>query len=116
MGWTNGVSRHMFAPSFGTKRGKWRVRRMEFGIFPVFRGLDGKLQVQHRIPFPSEEDAMRAGEVFAGVLGGAVAYSRVTDTETGTAEDGVIIGRFGVMAEDATSETMAGLDLPSAAE
>jgi hypothetical protein len=84
-----------------------RVRRVEYGIFPVFRGLDGKLEVQNRIPFPSAEDAMRAGEVFAGVLGGAVAFSRAFDRETGTAEDGVIIGRYGVMAQDAASEPEA---------
>lgn len=92
------------------------MRRVEYGIFPVFRGLDGKLEVQHRIPFPSAEDAMRAGEVFAGVLGGAVAFSRVFDREAGTAEDGVIIGRYGVMAQDAAGETEAYHHQRSAAE
>jgi hypothetical protein len=49
--------------------------------------------------FPSEEDARRAAEIFAEVLGGAVAFSRVVDRESGLAEDGVIIAKFGVMAE-----------------
>jgi hypothetical protein len=33
------------------------------------------------------------------MLGGAVAYSRVVDREAGTAENGIVIGRFGVFAE-----------------
>jgi hypothetical protein len=76
----------------------------EFGVFPVFRGLDGRLAVQPEIIFPSEDDAKRAAEVFAGVLGGAVAYSRMTDQETGLVEDGVIIGKYGVMAEGAADD------------
>jgi hypothetical protein len=75
------------------------ARAAEYGVFPVFRGLDGQLAVQPEMMFPSEEDARRAAEVFAGVLGGAVAFSRVTDQETGAVEEGVIIGRYGVMAE-----------------
>jgi hypothetical protein len=75
------------------------MRSTEFGILPVFRGLDGALQVQRPIKFPTEQDALRAGEVFADVLGGAVAYSRVVDREAGTSENGVIIGRFGAMRE-----------------
>jgi hypothetical protein len=59
---------------------------------------------------------MRAGEVFAGVLGGAVAYSRVYDREAGSAEDGVIIGRFGVMAQDAAGESETYRHRRSAAE
>jgi hypothetical protein len=92
------------------------VRQVEYGIIPVFRGLDGKLQVQHRIPFPSAEDALRAGEVFAGVLGGAVAYSRAVDAEAATAEDGVIIGRFGAMAENTATEPAVYYERRSAAE
>ncbi|MFI5015409.1 MAG: hypothetical protein ACHQAY_23995 [Hyphomicrobiales bacterium] len=76
------------------------ARTAEFGVFPVFRGLDGHLAVQPEVPFPSEDDAKRAAEVFAGVLGGAVAFSRVTDRATGEVEDGVIIGRYGIMAGD----------------
>jgi hypothetical protein len=43
--------------------------RTEFGIYPVFRGLRGVLQVQSPIAFPTKQDALRAGEVFADVLG-----------------------------------------------
>jgi hypothetical protein len=75
------------------------ARTAQYGVFPVFRGLDGHLAVQPEMIFPSEEDAKRAAEIFAGVLGGAVAFSRMTDRETGTVEQGVIIGRYGVMAE-----------------
>jgi hypothetical protein len=48
---------------------------------------------------PSEEEAMRAAAIFADVLGGAVAFSRIADRETGFAEDGIIIAKFGVMAD-----------------
>jgi hypothetical protein len=75
------------------------MRRTEFGIFPVFRGLGGVLTVQPPVAYATEQQAIRAAEYFASVLGGAVAYSRVTDRESGTAEDGVIIGRFGVLAD-----------------
>jgi hypothetical protein len=71
----------------------------QYGVFPVFRGLDGRLAVQPEMIFPSEEDAKRAAEIFAGVLGGAVAFSRVTDEEAGVVENGIIIGKYGVMAE-----------------
>jgi hypothetical protein len=76
------------------------TRMTEFGVFPVFRGLDGHLAVQPEVPFPSEDDAKRAAEVFAGVLGGAVAFCRMTDRATGEMGDGVIIGKYGVMAGD----------------
>ena len=75
------------------------MRRTEFGIFPVFRGLNGRLQVRPPVAYATEREAIRAAEYFAGMLGGAVAYSRVIDGEAGTAEDGVIIGRFGVFAD-----------------
>jgi hypothetical protein len=80
------------------------ARTAQYGVFPVFRGLDGRLAVQPEMIFPSEEDAKRAAEIFAGVLGGAVAFSRMTDRETGTVEKGVIIGRYGVMAEKQAHE------------
>jgi hypothetical protein len=74
-------------------------RVTEFGIIAVFQRQDGRLTVQPQMLFPSEEDARRAAEIFAEVLGGAVAFSRVVDRESGLAEDGVIIAKFGVMAE-----------------
>jgi hypothetical protein len=49
--------------------------------------------------FPSEEDAQRAAQIFAEVLGGAVAFSRVADREAGVTEDGVIIGKYGALAK-----------------
>ena len=75
----------------------------EFGIIPVARGLEGKLLVQKEVVFPSEEDARRAGRIFAEVLGGAVAFRRVRDAEAGFVGEGTIIERFGVMAETAPS-------------
>jgi hypothetical protein len=74
-------------------------RVTEFGIMAVFQRQDGRLTVQPQMLFPSEEDARRAAEIFAEVLGGAVAFSRVVDRESGIAEDGIIIAKFGVMAE-----------------
>jgi hypothetical protein len=71
----------------------------DFGIIPVFRDLDGGLLVQKEIAFSTEEDAKRAGRVFAEVLGGAVAFGRVSDPEAGVIGQGVIIGKYGVMAE-----------------
>jgi hypothetical protein len=92
------------------------MRRVEFGVIPVFRGLKGRLQPQRPIPFASARDALRAGWVFADVLGGALAYSRFVDREAGTAEDGVIIGRFGVMAKEEPDETATSHRLLTAAE
>jgi hypothetical protein len=43
--------------------------------------------------------AVRAGKIFAEVLGGPVAFRRVNDPSTGTVGNGVIIGRYGVMAD-----------------
>jgi hypothetical protein len=79
------------------------AKAAEFGVFPVFIKIDGTLSVQPEMSFPSEDDARRAAEVFAGVLGGAVAFSRMADRETGLIEDGVNIGRYGVMAERAAN-------------
>jgi hypothetical protein len=77
------------------------TKMAEYGVFPVFLKLDGGLAVQPQISFPSEADALRAAEIFAGVLGGAVAFSRIADRDSGSIEDGVIIGRYGVMAKAA---------------
>ena len=77
----------------------------EFGIFPVFITVDGTLSVQPEMLFPTEEEAKRAAEVFAGVLGGAVAFTRMADREAGLVEDGVIIARYGVMARDSVGQT-----------
>ena len=71
-----------------------------FGIFPVVRSLDGKLLVQKEVAFPSEEDAKRAGRIFAEVLGGAVAFRRMSDPDTGIVGQGVVIGKYGLMAEE----------------
>jgi hypothetical protein len=73
---------------------------IKFGIIPVFRGLDGKLMVQKEVAFSSEEEAKRAGRVFAEVLGGAVAFRRMNDPEAGIIGQGVIIAKYGLMAEE----------------
>ena len=70
----------------------------EFGIIPVARGLNGKLLVQKEVVFPTEDEALRAGGIFAQVLGGAVAFKRSIDVEVGVKSDGIIIRRYGVMA------------------
>jgi hypothetical protein len=75
------------------------VRITQFGIIPVFRGLEGRLAVQREIGFSSEDDARRAGKIFAEVLGGAVAFRRTRDPETGAVEAGEIIGRYGLLAD-----------------
>jgi hypothetical protein len=75
----------------------------EFGIFPVVRGINGKLMVQKEVAFPSEEDAKRAGQIFADVLGGAVAFRRVDDSDAGVVGQGIIIGKYGLMARATAS-------------
>ena len=75
------------------------ARVAEFGVIPVFRDRDGRLAVQPQMIFPSEDDAKRAAQIFAEVLGGAVAFSRVADREAGITENGVIIGKYGAMAK-----------------
>lgn len=45
------------------------------------------------------KEAKRAGKVFAEVLGGAIAFRRKDDPEAGIMGQGVIIGRYGVMAD-----------------
>jgi hypothetical protein len=71
----------------------------EFGVVPVFRDRDGHLAIQPQMIFPSEDDARRAAQIFAEVLGGAVAFSRIADREAGVTEDGVIIAKYGAMAK-----------------
>ena len=70
-----------------------------FGVFGVFLCADGTLKVHPPIAFESAAEATRAGEFLAGALGGAVAFSRGFDPRTGSAQDGVIIGKFGLMAD-----------------
>jgi hypothetical protein len=77
----------------------------KFGIIPVARSLDGKLLVQKEVAFPSEEEAKRAGKIFADVLGGAVAFRRINDPDTGIVGQGVIIGKYGVMAEKSAPQS-----------
>ena len=81
------------------------ARVAEFGVIPVFRDRDGRLAVQPQMIFPSEDDARRAAQIFAEVLGGAVAFSRVADREAGIAEDGVIIAKYGAMAKSSQEKT-----------
>jgi hypothetical protein len=80
--------------------GNIMARVAEFGVIPVFRDRDGRLAVQPQMIFPSEEDAQRAAQIFAEVLGGAVAFSRVADREAGVMEDGVIIGKYGALTAE----------------
>ena len=80
------------------------ARKAQYGVFPVFRGLDGRLAVQPEMIFPTEDDAKRAAKIFAGVLGGAVAFARMADQEAGVVEKGTIIGKYGVMAEGAVTK------------
>ncbi|MFI5015451.1 MAG: hypothetical protein ACHQAY_24205 [Hyphomicrobiales bacterium] len=88
----------------------------QFGIIPVFRGIEGRLSVQREIHFSSEDDAKRAGKIFAEVLGGAVAFRRVSDLETGAKGQGEIIGRYGVLADAAPRvEGASGFGVSSAA-
>lgn len=70
-----------------------------FGVFAVYKGVGDKLEVRPPATYPTAEKALAAARTFALVLGGAVAYSKVVDTESGASEDGMIIGRFGVMAD-----------------
>ena len=70
----------------------------EFGVIPVFRDLDGKVVVLKEVPFSSAEEARRAAHIYAQVLGGAVACRH--DPGADTVGQGVIIGKYGVMAAE----------------
>ena len=72
----------------------------KFEIIPVARSLDGKLLVQKEVAFPSEEEAKRAGEACANIVAGAIAFRRVNDPDTGLFGQGIIIGKYGIMAEE----------------
>jgi hypothetical protein len=78
----------------------------KFGIIPVFRGPNGKLAVQKEVAFPLEEDARRAGQACADYVGEAVAFRRTNDPDTGIVGQGVIIGKYGVMAEKSAPQTV----------
>ena len=75
------------------------ARTTTYGVFAVYKGFGNKLEVRPPAAFPTAERALAAARTFALVLGGAVAFSQAKDTGTGVTENGVIIGRFGVMAE-----------------
>jgi hypothetical protein len=85
--------------------GKIMARVAEFGVIPVFRDRDGHLAVQPQMIFPSEQDAQRAAQIFAEVLGGAVAFSRMADREAGIMGEGVIIGKYGALARGPEKRT-----------
>ena len=70
----------------------------EYGVIPVFRDLDGKVVALKEVPFSSAEEARDAAHIYAEVLGGAVACRH--DPGADTVGQGVIIGRYGVMAEE----------------
>jgi hypothetical protein len=82
----------------------------QFGVIPVARGLRGQLHVRKEIVFPSENEALHAGKIFAEVLGGAVAFKRVNDPQEGTIGQGVIIARYGLMAETSADVHLRGPD------
>ena len=54
--------------------------------------------VPTKVPFSSAEEARRAAHIYAEVLGGAVACRH--DPGADTVGQGVIIGKYGVMAEE----------------
>jgi hypothetical protein len=57
--------------------------------------------VQKEVRFSPEEEARRAGRIFAEGSGGGVAFRRVNDPGAGAVGQGIIIRKYGVMAEEA---------------
>ena len=77
-----------------------------YGVYGVSPSVDGTLKIQPPVTVGSAVEAKRTAEFLAGALGGAVAFAREIDPRTGATKDGVIIGRFGLLAEhgEASSE------------
>jgi len=75
------------------------LRVTKFGVLPIFRGLGGRLKPLRVIEAASADEAKRKADVFASVVGGAVAFASTGDAELDAWEAPRIIARHGEVPE-----------------
>ena len=81
------------------RKGEFMTAVVRFGVLPIFRGLGGKLKPLRVIDALTNEQAQRKAEVFASVVGGAIAFSKAGDPELGQWGTPRIISRHGEVPE-----------------
>jgi hypothetical protein len=74
-------------------------RVAKFGVLPIFRGLEGKFKPLRIIEARSADEAKRKADVFASVVGGAVAFSKSGDPGRDQWDKTVILGYCGEVPE-----------------
>jgi len=62
-----------------------------FGVLPIFRGLGGKLSPQRVVHARSADQAKSMATTSAMVMGGAVAFSKHGNPDSGQWEEAVIL-------------------------
>ncbi|SEF01087.1 hypothetical protein SAMN05519104_7717 [Rhizobiales bacterium GAS188] len=71
----------------------------KFGVLPIFRGLGGKFTPQRVVQARSADEARSMAGIFALVMGGAIAFSKRGDPESGQWDEAVIVGYRGEVPE-----------------
>ena len=74
-------------------------RVTKFGVLPILRGLEGKFSPLRVMHARSADEAKRKADVFAMVIGGAVAFSKSGDPDRNQWGDTVILGCCGEVPE-----------------
>jgi len=71
-----------------------------FGVLPVLRGLEGKFSALRIIDARSAKEAMRKADIFADVVGGAVAFSKAGGPGQDQWDGAIILGYCGEVPDD----------------
>jgi hypothetical protein len=71
----------------------------KFGVLPIFRGLEGKFRPLRVMQARSADDAKRKADIFASVVGGAVAFAKARDPGRDQWDETVILGYCGEVPE-----------------
>jgi hypothetical protein len=74
-------------------------RITKFGVLPILRGLEGKFSPLRVVHAGSADEAKRKADVFANVVGGAVAFSKTGYPDHDHWDDTVILGCCGEVPE-----------------
>lgn len=69
-------------------------------VIAFARDDDGTLVAEQAIEAPSASSAIRRAEVVAQTKGGAVAFTRTGDPDTGEFTDAFVLGKFGDVPDD----------------
>jgi hypothetical protein len=69
---------------------------------PVLKNEEGEWVAGQALEAKTPEEAKRRAMALAAVDGGAVAFSRTGDPDTGEFSDAVILARFGEVPDDLT--------------